>query len=188
MTHLKKYKALYISLVVLLSVGALLYRYPPDMIIEYIGINNSYLATFIIASTGGLNSLTSSIFYAAVATFSSGGANPWLLGLVGGIGITIGDSIIYGLFVYGIKDIKASWKEKAERLRMRIEKYPTWFVYIALFLLLGVTPMPNDIVMLALVLMGFSFIKVAPVILLAGISITTLTAFLGQSLASYIFG
>jgi len=185
--HLKRHKTLYSALLVLAGVGVVLYHYPPDVITEYIGIENSYLATFIIAAVGGLNSLTSGVFYAAVATFSSGGANPWLLGLVGGIGITIGDAIIFGLLAYGIKDIEASWKEKVETWRTRIEKYPTWVVYGGLFLLLGVTPIPNDIVMLALVLLGFKFIKVAPIILLAGINITTLTALLGQSLSSYIF-
>lgn len=186
--NLKQHTALYTALFVLVAVAVFLYHYPPDTITQYIGIENSYLATFLIAAIGGINSITSSVYYAAVATFSSGGANPWLLGIAGGIGIAIGDSIIFGLFSYGVKDIKASWKNQAERLHARLEKYPSWLTYVGIFIILGMTPVPNDIIMLALVLMGFSFIKVLPIILLAGFSITTLTALLGQSFSSFLFG
>jgi len=187
--HLKKYKTLYTSLVILAVFSALLYQYPPDNVVATIGVENSYLAVFLIAALGGLSSLTSGVFYAAVATFSSGGAIPWLLGIVGGIGIALGDSLIFGLFYYGAKDVDVSdqWQQRIDKTRSAIEHYPSWATYILLFLILGVSPVPNDIVMLALVALGFSYIKIAPILFLAGISITTITAYLGQSFFSYIF-
>jgi hypothetical protein len=186
--HSKKYIKIYIALAIILAAGVFLYHFPPDRIVEYVGIENSYLATFLIAAVGGLNALTSSVFYAAVATFSSGGANPWLLGVAGGIGIALGDSIIYGLLAYGIADVDKKWKNKIIGWKDKVDTYPTWVFYVGLFLLLGVTPMPNDIVMLALVLLGVKYLTVAPIIFLAGISITTITALLGESLSSYFFG
>jgi len=60
-------------------------------------------------------------------------------------------------------------------------------VYATLFLILGISPTPNDIIMFLLVALGFRYLKVAPVIVAAGITITTITALLGQSLTSYIF-
>jgi len=188
MQHLKNYKTLYLVLAVLAGVALVLYQYPPNTIVDYIGVENSYLAVFLIAAIGGLSSITSSVFYAAVATFSAGGANPWLLGLIGGIGIAIGDSIVFGLFYYGVQDVTRSWRDRVEKARSKINTYPRWAIYLGLFVILGVSPFPNDIVMFALVLLGFQFIKVAPILILSGITITTITAFLGQSVTTYLFG
>lgn len=185
--HLKKYQALYSVFFILIAVSTVLYYYPPDQVVEYIGVENSYLATFLIAAFGGLSSVTSGVFYAAVATFSSGGASPWLLGLIGGIGIAIGDSIIFGLFTYGVKGLSDVWEDRVEQIRTHIERYPDYAVYVGLFLILGVSPLPNDIVMFALVVLGFKYVKIAPILVLAGISVTTITALLGESLSSYIF-
>jgi len=185
--HLKKYKATYTTLVILIGVILFLYQYPPDTVVEMIGVKNSYLATFMIATLGGLNSLTSSVFYAAVATFSAGGANPWLLGLVGGIGISIGDSIIFGLFKYGLQDITGTWKQRIDRVREYLDRYPRWTLYVVLFFVLGISPLPNDITMFALVTLGFQYRNIAPLLVLAGITITTITAHLGQSVTSYFF-
>ena len=185
--HLKTFKALYAILVVLISTGVLLYQYPPDEIVAYIGLENSYLATFLIVAIGGLSSLTSGVFYAAVATFSAGGAIPWLLGLVGGLGIAIGDSLIFALFHYGTMSVKKSWQKKIEKIRKYVDRNPSWLVYGCLYLLLGITPIPNDLVMFALVVFGFEYLKVLPIIFLAGVTITTITAYLGQSLTGYLF-
>jgi len=187
LNHLKKFKAIYGVLAVLIVLAGFLYQFPPDKIVTSIGVENSYLTVFLIAAIGGLSSLTSSVFYAAVATFSSGGASPWLLGLFGGIGIAIGDSLIFGLFSYGAKDIGGQWRQKIEHVRTYIEAYPRFVVYTGLFIILGVSPVPNDIVMFALVALGFQYIKIAPILVLAGISVTTITAFLGKSVSAFIF-
>ena len=184
--HLKQYQTIYLVIGTLIGLAALLYQFPPNTVVEYIGVENSYLTVFLIAAIGGLSSITSSVFYAAVATFSAGGASPWLLGLCGGIGIAFGDSVIFGLFSYGLKNIKANWTARIKRFDRRIEDYPRPLVYLGLFLILGLTPIPNDIIMFALVVLGFEYKKIAPVLILAGISVTTITAFLGDSAISFI--
>lgn len=188
MHHLKKFKTLYAALLLLAGVILFLYHFPPDQIVAFIGVENSYLATFLIASIGGLTSVFSGVFYAAVATFSSGGANPWLLGLAGGVGIAIGDSLIFALLYYGVQDIPERWKQRVETVRRRIDQYPAWMIYGGLLLILGFSPVPNDIVMFALVMLGFRYLKIAPILIISGITITTITALLGQSLSAYFFG
>jgi len=185
--HLKRYRSLYIVTGTLVLLSSVLYRYPPDTIVQWIGVENSYVAAFLIAATGGLSSFTSGVFYASVATLSAGGANPWLLGLIGGLGIALGDSLIFALFRFGFKDVHSYWHEYIERLRLWVDAYPRPVVYATLFLILGISPTPNDIIMFLLVALGFRYLKVAPVIIAAGITITTITALLGQSLTSYIF-
>src|SRR6056297_4327429 len=186
-THVKRYASLYTVLTTLVIVAYVLYHYPPTQIVDRLGVENSYLAAFLIAATGGLSSFTSSVFYASVATFSAGGANPWLLGITGGLGIALGDSLIFALFRFGFKDVHSYWHEFIERLRLWVDAYPRPVVYATLFLILGISPTPNDIIMFLLVALGFRYLKVAPVIVAAGITITTITALLGQSLTSYIF-
>ena len=187
MHHLKQFRSLYATTLILMALAVGLYYYPPNTIVDHIGVENSYLTVFSIAAFGGLSSLTSGIFYAAVVTFSSGGANPWLLGVVGGIGISIGDSIIFGLFSYGLQNVRRSWKDKVERIRSYVDYYPNRIVYTTLFLILGFSPLPNDIVMFALVTLGFQYLKIAPILVLSGITITTVTALLGESFTSYFF-
>lgn len=183
--HIKKHKSLYSVILVFSLTALVLYTYPPDEIIDYIGLENSYLATFLIVAIGGLSSVTSGAFYAAVATFSSGGAIPWLLGLVGGVGIAIGDSIIFWLISYGVKDVKNSWKRRVEKIRSYVDRSPNWLVYGVLFIILGLTPIPNDLVIFALVVLGFEYLKVLPILLISGITITTIVAYLGKSLTDY---
>ena len=185
--NIKKYKTVYIALLTLSIIIIIFHYYPPDKIVDYVGVENSYLTTFLIAATGGLNSITSGFFYAAVATFSSGGANPWLLGLAGGLGIAIGHSIIFGLFLYGVKDVKKGWKTKIQKMYSYIEKYPSWIIYLLVFLILGFSPLPNDIVLFALVILGFTYVEILPILILAGITITTITALLGQSITPLTF-
>jgi hypothetical protein len=186
--HLKRHKSLYGILVIFFITALILYNFPPDKIVKYIGIENSYLATFLIVAIGGLSSVTSGAFYAAVATFSAGGAIPWLLGLVGGVGIAIGDSIIFWLISYGVKDIRTSWKNKVEKIRSYVDRSPNYVVYGGLFIILGLTPIPNDLVLFALVVLGFEYFKILPILLVSGITITTIVAYLGKSLTDFFFG
>jgi hypothetical protein len=173
--------------VIFLLFNLLFLYYSPDQIIDFIGVGNSYLTVFIIASIGGLSSFTSAILFGAIATFASGGATPWLLGLSAGIGIFIGDSLIFGLLSYGLKDVSKKWRVRIESYKKRIKKMPDWLVYLLLLLILALTPIPNDIVLVALVLLNFQYLKIMPILFVSSISIATITAYLGESLFSYFF-
>ena len=69
---------------------------------------------FLIAALGGLNSVTGGVLYTSIATFAAGGASPWLLGLVAGVGITIGDIIMFTLLRTGVKSLN----ERAQPYRI----------------------------------------------------------------------
>lgn len=175
------------AILVIIALNLVFFVVSPQEIVDYVGVNNSYLTVFLIATFGGLSSATAAIFYSAIATFASGGASIWLLGLAGGIGIFIGDSIMFGLLSYGFKSVSKKWEKLIFKASKYIKKIPTWLIYVLLFLILGISPLPNDIVILALVLLGFTYLQIAPVLLLAGISIATLTGYFGESLFSYFF-
>jgi len=154
----------------------------PDHIVEYVGVDNTYLTTFLIASVGGLNVITGGVLYASIIAFAAGGASPWLLGVVGGIGIAIGDSLVFYLFRHTAKTLSPQWQEKADQVKKKVEHFPRYIQYILIYAYLGFTPLPNDILMFLLAVLRFKFVEVLPVIVAGTITVATLIAYLGNSL------
>ena len=76
---------------VLIGANVLFLFYSPDQIVNYIGVENTYLTMFLIAAIGGVNSLTSGVLYASLLTFAAGGADPLWLGLSTGVGMALGE-------------------------------------------------------------------------------------------------
>ena len=153
----------------------------PQELVEKFGVENSYLITFLVASLGGLSSVTSPVLYALIATFAAGGATPWLLGIVGGIGIAIGDTLIFILARVGYKSTQRLHRHEAEKYKHLQEKISLPIQVVLLYLLLGFTPIPNDIVMIFLVLLGYKLRLLIPLLLFSGITIATITAYTGEA-------
>jgi len=170
---------------VFLSLNLVFFFLSPDQIVEYVGVENTYLTVFLIASVGGLNVITGGVLYASIIAFAAGGASPWLLGLVGGIGIAIGDSLVFYLFRYTSKSLSPQWQKKADRVKEKVEHLPRSMQYLLIYVYLGLTPLPNDILMFLLAVLRFKLVQVLPVIIAGTITIATLIAFLGNSLPFY---
>ena len=170
-----------IPVVLVLAAINLLFLYSsPQELVELIGVENSYLVIFLIAAFGGLSSFTSGVLYGSLATFAAGGSIPWLLGISAGVGIAIGDSLLYFLFRYGLTGLGPKWQERIERYRTRVDQIRRRWQALGLYGLLGFTPIPNDLVMFALAVLGFRYRFIAPILLVSGITIATLTAYLGH--------
>lgn len=90
----------------------------PDSIVAKIGVGNSYLILFLISAIGGVSSISASSYYLAVTVFASGGLSPVFLGLVGGVGVTIGDSLFFYL---GKKGQEISSKKKFMKKQANLE-------------------------------------------------------------------
>lgn len=157
----------------------------PDQIVEYVGVENTYLTLFLIATVGGLNVITGGVLYASIVAFAAGGASPLLLGLFGGIGIAIGDTLVFYLFRYTSKTLSPQWQEKITEVKEKVEHLPVYIQYIMIYAYLGFTPLPNDILMFLLAILRFKLLHVLPVILAGTITIATLIAYLGNSLPFY---
>ncbi len=146
-----------------------------------VGVENSYLVTFLVASFGGFSAVTSPILYTLIATFAAGGSTPWVLGVIGGIGIAIGDALIFILGRVGYRSTQKMHKHEADRYLHWQEKIPTWLQFVILYLILGFTPIPNDIIMVLLVLLGYRLRSLIPLLLISGITIATITAYTGEA-------
>lgn len=165
---------------ILIGLNVLFLYYSPEQIVNWIGVQNSYLVVFLIAALGGLNSFTSGVLYASIATFAAGGSIPWLIGVAGGLGIAVGDTVIYFLVRYGRQHIPEKTENWLERNRKYIDRLPRWVQYLVIYIYLGFTPLPNDILMFALAMFDFKFKKILPLIILGGITIATIVAYAGN--------
>ena len=179
---LKNHAGILVLVTVFLTLNLVFLVISPEQLVEYIGVENTYLTLFVIASIGGLNSITGGILYGSIIAFAAGGASPLLLGLTAGTGIAIGDGLVFYLFRYTSRTLSAQWQEKVTKIKAKVEHLPRFAQYIFIYLYLGFFPFPNDILMFLLAVLRFEFLKVFPIILAGAITIATLTAYLGKSL------
>jgi len=157
----------------------------PDTIVQYIGVENTYLMLFLMATFGGVNVFTGGVLYATIIAFAAGGASPWLLGLTGGLGIAIGDSIVFFLFLYTSRRLSPAWQERVALSKQKIERLPSALQYLLIYLYLGFAPIPNDILMFMLAVLRFRFVVIVPFIIAGAVTFVTLVALVGEMLPYY---
>ena len=177
----ERHKILVAVVLLLIAFNAVFFYVTPDEIVEYIGVHNSYSIAFLIAAIGGVSTLTGATLFATIITFAAGGADPLMLGVAAGIGIFISNSVFFLLAMYGRKSVPRVWHERLLRIEGWVKRRISSKKALMLaYVYLGFTPFPDDILMFALVLSGYSYKRVAPVLLAGGVSLATLVAHLGN--------
>lgn len=179
MVWIKRHLALTAIILFFIALNVFFYFVSPDTIVEYVGVRNSYAITFIIAAIGGLSTVTGTVLFSTIATFAAGGSNPTLLGIIGGLGIFISDSIFFHLAQLGRQFVPNKWEGWIGKMHQFVQSYPLWLVLLLVYLYISFIPLPNDILMVALVLGGYQYRYVAPILLVGSISIALVIAHLG---------
>ena len=157
----------------------------PKEIVDYIGVENTYFVSFLLAVFGGLSTVTGISFFTSVVAFSSGGANPFLLGLFGGLGIFISDAIFFFVARYSVQVLRENIKPVSLRFVSKMEKVSPSLILFGVYLYIGLTPLPNDILMIALAFLGISFKRLAPVLLAGSVTVVMLVAYSGEIIFNY---
>lgn len=179
----KKRQAYYLLagiIAIILAINLLFFYVSPEEIVVGIGVRNSYLAVFLLAAIGGLSTLTGTVLFASLLTFAAGGSSPLWLGLSAGLGIFLSDSIFFYLASYGREAVPSGWDKALDKLEQRVRRLPEWAVLLGTYVYLGLTPLPNDLLMLALVLGGYSYRRVLPVLILGSFTVALAVAYLGS--------
>lgn len=170
----------FVALVVgFILVNVLFFFVSPTALVERIGVENAYLVVFGMAALGGLSTFTGVSLYAALLTFAAGGANPLVLGLAAGIGIFASDTVFFLLATYGRRAVPVAWEGAVQRLRRLVRRISFRWTAILSYLYLGFTPLPNDVLMLALVAGEYRYRRIAPVLLAGDLTIALVGAHLG---------
>ncbi len=143
-------------LVVLWSI--FLIYYPPAQIIERLGVRNTYTFIFLMSLIGGVSTFSSTTFYTTLIAISLGGVNSMWLSLVASAGLTFGDMFFYYLGMKCKKCIKGKYEVYVSRLIKRMQHLDERLIMLLIFLY-SLTPLPSDIIAIALAIVGFPFKK-----------------------------
>ncbi len=183
-TQLKSWLKFYgtFLVVILTIVGWALFFYfiPPITVVKKIGLQDSYIIAFVLAVICGFSSLTGTTFYVAVAALAHGGANPLILGLVGGLGLCISDFAFYFVVCKGTHVIDTHWANVSNFIKRWIQVLPGWLLYPFIFLYSTFAPVPNDVMLVTLAVGGIPFKKIAPFLFAGDIASTILLAYLSR--------
>lgn len=147
-------------LITILAVSIFLFYFDPVELISEIGIHNVYIFLFILSVFGGTSSFTSTSFYAAVVILSTTGQlNPLTIGIIAGVGKSIGDSAFYLLGDRAFKAFFDKQPKAIEKVVLWLDDRPKWMIPIFIYIYSGFTPLPGDILMAALAMIEYPYKK-----------------------------
>ena len=138
-----------------------LHYYPPKLIVSTLGINNTYLAIFMLSLIGGVSTFTSTTFYTVLITIALSEVNPVWLGLIASLGLTLGDLLFYYMGRKGKQCVPGKYEAKIIKLTAKMEKINDKLIVLIIFLY-SLTPLPSDILAIGLAFVEFSVKKLIP--------------------------
>jgi membrane protein YqaA with SNARE-associated domain len=142
----------------IVSWSIVLYYYSPKELVNFVGINNIYAFIFLIAVIGGVSTFTSTTFYTALITIALGGVNTIFVALLASVGLTLGDMLFYYLGSQSKQCIKKRYENKINNFVSYMEKTGDTIIMFLIFLY-SLTPLPSDILAIALAIVEFPFKK-----------------------------
>lgn len=161
-----------------MSLIVILYFVGPVEIVNRVGIQNAYLFAFLVAFFAGFSAWTSFSMVTILVTLVIGGVNPLYLGLVAGIGLAVGDIIMFFMGSEGRELIHGEWEKKLKKLAKFFEGEPKKLIPLITFIYMGLTPLPNDFLIIFLAMIKYPIKKLYVPIILGDITypllITTL--------------
>lgn len=145
-------------------------------LVKNIGISNVYLLLLIVAITSGTSALTTTSFYAVYLSYINAGFDPWILGVIGGIGLSVGDTI----FFYVAQKTQQTLNQKKGQVYTKIYdvvgKLPEWGVCFFAFMYSAFVPLPNDMLMITLGALQFKYRRVIVFVIIGNIVLLSLIA------------
>lgn len=162
-------------LMIILAWSVLLIYYPPEKIVEFLGVQNTYLVVFLLAAIGGVSAFTSTSFYTALVTISLAGITPIYLALFASVGLTLGDIVFYILGKKGKSCVTPNYGNYINGLLQFVEKVSDRAIMILIFFY-SLTPLPSDILAIVLAIVGFPLKKMIPPLLAGNFALTLILA------------
>ena len=162
---------------ILICWNVFLYVVGVDKVVGVISVNNIYWSLFVIATVSGTSFLTSASFYSVFLSYSTAIAvNPLILAAVGGIGMSIGDSLFFFLARKSTKVMDWDKHPVYHKFYNKIEKLPKSVVYLFTLFYATFIPLPNDILMITLGLLKFRYRTLIPIIIFGNFILLLLVA------------
>ncbi len=188
---MKKHQSLFrrtvfvLLLLFMLGLIALYVFYSPRELIIRLGVRNSFIIAFFISIAGAFTSLTKFSAYPMIIALVGGGLNFFLVGLIAGLGLAIGD-ILFFLFGHSARDFAGHrYKQKLDKILQRLQRLNSLSVQILIFLYISCTPLPNNLLSGSLAFIKYPFKNVVVPLVLGDVAFCVLVgwlAFMGISL------
>jgi hypothetical protein len=182
-TYNNKFKRI-LQLVLLIafifSIFILVYFFGPAELVNMIGVKNSYLLAFLVSFFGGFSSGGSITFISLLITLVAGGINPINLGILAGIGLAIGDIIMFYTGSKGRDLVNEKWDQKLNMFAEVFEKNK-WLkkaTPVIAYIYIGILPLPNDIMILFLAMIKYPTSKMNIIIILSDLTFALLITIL----------
>ena len=172
MPRLKKSQIIIFSLlaIIILSLTVLLFFLSPQEIVGKIGIENSYLFAFVIAFLAGFSSLSSFSMTAILITLVIGGVNPVLLGMLSGVALAGGDMLMFLTGSRGRSLVYGNWDRELKKIAVLLEGRPRRFIPLLVYIYMGLTPLPNDLLIVFLAMIKYPLKKLYIAMILGDIT------------------
>lgn len=156
--------------------------YKPTNLVEFVGVRNGYLVLILSTFFGGLATVSVVSVYPQLIALVAGGLNPFVAGIFAGLGLTIANSLF---FFFGAKGRDVAKESSAFRKFSRafvkwINRQPEWAVPIFVFVYVGFTPFPNNLLTASGGFFDYPFKKIAVPLLLGNIALLVILAYFGS--------
>jgi len=175
---IKKHKGFFFLLFFILAWIILVSIFPPDKIVEVIGVQTGYFIMFLTAFIG-VSGFASAPFYATLVTMvSTGEFNLIVLSLVVAPARAFGDSLFFILGYQGHFVAKEKLGKVLNFFSLWLSKKPGWVIFLFAYFYTSLTPLPQDILMVILGLGKASFKKILPAVLLGNATFVFLVSYL----------
>jgi membrane protein YqaA with SNARE-associated domain len=174
---IKRKKKILLTLVIFLITWSLiLFFVDIDSLTQLIGVHNLYIILFVVAAISGTSFLTSASFYAIFLSYASSGLNPLMIGLIGGLGMSIGDTLFFFISKKAGDILHMENNKTYKKVFDFISHLPHSIVYLIVFVYAAFTPIPNDVLVITLGLLQYRYKFVIPIIIVGNIVLLTLVA------------
>jgi len=168
---------IYILISALLLWSIALFFIDVEVFIQTIGIENAYFSLFLVAAVTGTSFLTSASFYAIFLSYAATGVlDPYMMGMVGGLGMSIGDSLFFLVARKSANIMQIENNKFYMKIYTFVARLPHVSVYIFTFMYAAFAPIPNDILMITLGILKFKYNRIIPIIIIGNITLLTLIA------------
>jgi len=115
--------------------------------VDFIGLNNSYILLFLLAFFGGTSIFFPFPYYIFTISFGAAGLNPFLLGISAGFGTLLGDSTSYYVAYKGRDLVSNKFSKSTNKIFNWLMKRPLLFP-IFTFFYAAIAPLPDDLIMI----------------------------------------
>lgn len=170
-------------LIFIIIVSVIFLKWDASEIVEMIGVENGYAIMFLVSLFGGVSSIGGVAYFTTILTLSGGGLEPIFLALLSGAGVSVGDTLYFYFGKHGKKTLdRYRFRDIVERFTQWLDKKPRWFVPVSIFIYTGFTPLPNDILAVAMGATDRRYIPVISSLVLGNITLTYIVAVFGTAL------